>query len=967
MTESVDNINGKAQEKIIDYTLFMAIWDEELGPEVIDFCPKSAKGNLESIAINIFSAYQYFYNKPDEQFKRTKVTLPVASLNKKAYILLEVVYNPEVRGRFQPFIVVLLIPDYIPDNELAVYDGVISKIAKNYVNEKSVLIKEGYQDIDEIYREEQRVKELEFEISDYYSYTAAIDDFKAGVQLFQTRNFDDAYPLLRKALKKFEKEDHKNLIMEVVYLIATLYAQRKEFNIAENYFLRLEQLAEELNHEKYTEMSVFMSGFCAYKNERYVDAINQFLKIELFKKQFINDFQYHTYYGRALASLHKFDDSKKKLQFALRLIESMEQTPLNKHHKGQLTYELGQLYYREAIDKIKQFGINKQDKFREDLITATRFFEDSGDVWIEVGEVNQAIDVYKLIGDIFEIIGDDPKFFEYYKKAFEHAEESKQISYEINILKRIIQKQAILGQYEDNIKDISKFLKLFEGYQLFDLHTAAILYKHLGVALVKTDQIEDGLAELIRAYEILDKFKTPVDDELKILNRIIIISTRLKDDEKIAYYSEQRDIVSEKLKEKEIKEAEKVKDHTIVKDLWIFSKSIGIELYSYSIATEVETDLLGGFMTAMQAMSEQITYKNLDSMIFGDARFTIYQEENRDIYILARSSAKMSEDLVERVLSIIYNRFWKEYQVQIINFQGNVTPFQKFTPILEAFDWTLVSAEEAQEIVTSHERITGVRGEVKQLIQGLPSDQEALPMDESLQTDTAPATPVKETAPQAVPTPTITSTETAVTQEELLKAMPSAEELKAKALAKREKLMKQTPMFMDELKAEPITEEGMEVFKEQRICVVHKGAIQGFMFSCPGCDALYCIKCVEALVDIENECWACNTTLDPSKPSARKAEEKEGDDIVLETKGKDEEAKVDHKAHKAEAQHKAPKADAQHKAPKTEAQHKAPKAEAQHKAPKAEAQHKGLKTEALEEKPKRPALRIAAKKKKEEE
>lgn len=388
MTESIDS-NDKTQDKLIDYTLFMALWDEELGPEVIDFCPKSAKGNLESLAINIFSAYQYFYNKPDEQFKRAKVTLPVANLNKKAYILLEVVYNPEVRGRFQPFIIVLLVPDYIPDNNLAVYDGVMSKIAKNYVNEKNILIKEGYQDIDEIYREEQRIKESEFEISDYYSFTAALDDFKAGVQLFQTKNFDGAYPLLRKALKKFEKEGHKNLIMEVVYLIGTLYAQKKEFNIAENYFLRLEQLAEELDHQKYTELSAFMSGFCAYKNERYVDAINQFIKIELFKKQFINDFQYHTYYGRALASLRKFEDSKKKLQFALRLIESMDQTPLNMQHQGQLTYELGQLYYREAIDKIKKYGITKPDKFREDLISATRFFEQSGDIWVEVGEINR--------------------------------------------------------------------------------------------------------------------------------------------------------------------------------------------------------------------------------------------------------------------------------------------------------------------------------------------------------------------------------------------------------------------------------------------------------------------------------------------------------------------------------------------------------------------------------------------------
>ena len=31
---------------------------------------------------------------------------------------------------------------------------------------------------------------------------------------------------------------------------------------------------------------------------------------------------------------------------------------------------------------------------------------------------------------------------------------------------------------------------------------------------------------------------------------------------------------------------------------------------------------------------------------------------------------------------------------------------------------------------------------------------------------------------------------------------------------------------------------------------------------CPECDALYCVKCSNALTDLENECWVYNTPFD---------------------------------------------------------------------------------------------------------
>jgi len=36
-------------------------------------------------------------------------------------------------------------------------------------------------------------------------------------------------------------------------------------------------------------------------------------------------------------------------------------------------------------------------------------------------------------------------------------------------------------------------------------------------------------------------------------------------------------------------------------------------------------------------------------------------------------------------------------------------------------------------------------------------------------------------------------------------------------------------------------------------------------YICPGCDALYCVKCSNALSDLENVCWVCETPFDEEK------------------------------------------------------------------------------------------------------
>jgi parallel beta-helix repeat protein len=70
---------------------------------------------------------------------------------------------------------------------------------------------------------------------------------------------------------------------------------------------------------------------------------------------------------------------------------------------------------------------------------------------------------------------------------------------------------------------------------------------------------------------------------------------------------------------------------------------------------------------------------------------------------------------------------------------------------------------------------------------------------------------------------------------------------------------------LQKIKSE-LTEEDFLISKERRICLVHKGIIEGMNFVCPSCGALYCVKCYDAVKDLENACWSCGNPLDPQKP-----------------------------------------------------------------------------------------------------
>jgi hypothetical protein len=81
---------------------------------------------------------------------------------------------------------------------------------------------------------------------------------------------------------------------------------------------------------------------------------------------------------------------------------------------------------------------------------------------------------------------------------------------------------------------------------------------------------------------------------------------------------------------------------------------------------------------------------------------------------------------------------------------------------------------------------------------------------------------------------------------------------------------------------EELTEEEISLSKEKHICLVHKGQVERYSFVCPGCRAHYCARCVEAIKEIDNECWSCGTPFDATKISKPKDEKLDEVSVVPE-------------------------------------------------------------------------------------
>lgn len=663
--------------KSSNFNAFVAKWDESYGPTLMQAYPTESSFDYEALAIQFFMTFETVFGSANEKgFKKTEISLPITALEKVALIHLEVSDDSEVRGGKLPMIFVLLIPERIPVDKLGSYKEFIENTIGNYNLNKVIDLQTLVEKSNDIYDAWRYAEEESFDL-ETYSFTNAVNDFKSAISFFQTKNFGNSYPLLNKALKKFEAENNLKLIIESTYLLATIDMQTKRYEQAISYYEKVIPVARQLEHLKYLETSLFMTGFCLYKLEKYYEAILELEKIDTSNADNINTLQYHTILARSYLKTDQFDESESHFKIALDIANKQTQTPAIQSQGAQIYYDYGMLLYRKAIDILKKRGFSAEKEYNGLIYEAIQNIKKSTGIWEKLNDYNRILSGLKTVGVLYEVLGDLSKSAEYFLQALQKAEAQHDLGNKLKLIIRIIPIQKALGKWEDNLKLIESVLFNVSDYSFIDLISLSYFHKELGIARWKLKQEKFAVAELITALNTIKKQPQLFGEISEILKNIIAIYTELNEPDKVEYYTEKLNHYNKEYKA--TKGFQQAQESLLgpIKEIWIYTSS-GIELFSYSPDSRMDVDLLGGFLTAIQQFGMELSKKQVKEIILGDERYSIYKEENQLFFIVGRSSIKAQAQDIEKTLEKIYTKFYKEYSKELDNFLGDVLIFKSF-------------------------------------------------------------------------------------------------------------------------------------------------------------------------------------------------------------------------------------------------------------------------------------------------
>ncbi len=666
--------------------IFISKWSEEFGPKVVEFQPKGSELDLETITMQLFIAYQNFYfDDKDKEIERIIFKFPFKNISRKSRIFLDSLDKSERAENPQAFIVGILFPDYFPDDLMEKFDNILVNVGEDYLNNQAIMLENYYEEIYELFTLEQKVQDSEIVLEEDYAFPNALLDFKKGIEQFSKKNYHPAYFLLRKAYLKFKAENKIDLILETTFALSSALTQLQKYDVARRYYDDLENLANQLQHKKYYETAVFMSGVCAYKSMDYLEAIKKFSILKSKDLEHINQFNYYYLYGQVLRLLEMNANAIMVLLKAFEISEQMEKTEEIQEKQGKLLLELGHTNYNMAI-AMKKSGKVDEPTLRSFLNNSVDYYKSATEVWSDLNRFSSLIFTHQLIGNIYEYFEEHEAAVESYRKALEYAETSNDVLNRLKSFKLIIQTLSKLELHEILVKEIDEMLAKIRSYAFIDLYTISGFHRQLGESLHKLGKSKEALSELLIALTIYNKFEEPVQESLDTLQNIIDIYSEENNEKYINYYQGQYDSVKAGIKDLAAKKKKEFGLIGDVREIWIFM-DMGTQIFSHSPETTVDPQLFGGYLSALTDFSKELTSDYLNSMTIGTDRYVFYREEDKPIFILSRSNITTSMDLIEKILTKIYNEFWNQYSAFLVDFDDVISRFSTFEDILEKMDF----------------------------------------------------------------------------------------------------------------------------------------------------------------------------------------------------------------------------------------------------------------------------------------
>ncbi len=674
-----------------ELTVFIANLNLSQSISLISTYPEPLNPDIHNQIIqNIFYNCEIvFGGKAYEEYSHTFLTIPFKIYESLARVLIDTKKNATT-GEKNVFITVIFMSDNLPQEMLNNFDNSLDLLAKSYIiDPNSVNVQEKYSLFIQTYDQLMQMQDLEISIDQNYTLISAVEDFKKGIKFYQEKKWKTAYPFLKRAYLKFQVENQEKLILETLYLIGNVLVQLKKYNAALENFDELEKYALNLNHQKYIELSNFMQGFCNFKEHKFNQALIEFNKIQPVMAKFINRSHYYAFKGRAHFHLHQYSEAIESLNLAKAQLNKKSENKTILQQKAKIEYDLGLNFHQYLIQRVQKFGLKSlQDPyvFEYNLKTSIHHFLSAVKIWEKIGNIYQIMETYQLIGNIYGYLNKPKKQIQHYRLALDKAKLLNDFHTRIRLILHIIQLYDQLKQYNTKIDLLKRTLNDFDQYIFIDNSSRAYFHFEIGRSHIMLNEYEKAYYELITAENIYKKLNPPAKEEISCMEEILNLQIITENTPKIAYYEDQLEKIKKKF---HYEPMEKVRFQNHIKDFWIITIS-GLEIFSYNPNVRLDPTLFGGFITALQCFSREISQEELDSFVIGDSRYIFYYEENKDFYILARVNLNKNESFIETILKKIYKRFFHEYKEYLTPFYGETHPFLAFTKIIQSFDLNLL-------------------------------------------------------------------------------------------------------------------------------------------------------------------------------------------------------------------------------------------------------------------------------------
>ncbi|KKL70000.1 hypothetical protein LCGC14_2109320 [marine sediment metagenome] len=119
----------------------------------------------------------------------------------------------------------------------------------------------------------------------------------------------------------------------------------------------------------------------------------------------------------------------------------------------------------------------------------------------------------------------------------------------------------------------------------------------------------------------------------------------------------------------------------LIQDIWVMADS-GIVLFHRVFNQQIDAQLFGGLMTALNVFAEQLSKGGLTNFELSEKRFSVIKKNN--LLFIANSSKNQKPKKVAQELDLITERFFELYNYDFMaHFDGNIKQFEAFEREIE--------------------------------------------------------------------------------------------------------------------------------------------------------------------------------------------------------------------------------------------------------------------------------------------